>query len=162
MGGVLSVGNLTSGISKGCRTLHLHPPFSGTPSSNKKGPDRLLSAEPVPSRGGPFVHPSETCCTCVHGLQVAVAVGLEGDPLGRKCSRTSSLSLSNCGGGRSSWDSRSYGSSPLTMNSWYLLRKFQHLYIILSIYSGKKCLADANASSQLTSLILRVLLGGST
>ena len=39
--------------------------------------------EPVPSQGGPFVHPSETHCTYVCSLQVAVAVGLEGDPLGR-------------------------------------------------------------------------------
>ena len=39
--------------------------------------------EPVPSGGGPFVHPSETHCTHVHGLQVAFTVGLEGDPLGR-------------------------------------------------------------------------------
>ena len=38
---------------------------------------------PVPSGGGPFVRPSKTCCTHVHGLQVAVAVGLEGDALGR-------------------------------------------------------------------------------
>ena len=37
----------------------------------------------MPSGGGPFVQPSETCCTYVHGLQVAVAVGLEGDPLVR-------------------------------------------------------------------------------
>ena len=71
----MSVGNLTPGISKGCRTLHSHPKFSGTPSSNKKGS--------VPSGRGPFVQPSETCCTHAHGLQVAVAVGLEGDPLGR-------------------------------------------------------------------------------
>ena len=27
--------------------------------------------------------PSDTCCTHVRGLQVAVAVGLGGDPLGR-------------------------------------------------------------------------------
>ena len=37
----------------------------------------------MPSGGGTFVQPSETPCTHVHGLQVAVAVGLEGDPLGR-------------------------------------------------------------------------------
>ena len=30
------------------------------------------------------VHPSEILCTHVRGLQVAVAVGLEGEPLGRK------------------------------------------------------------------------------
>ena len=37
----------------------------------------------MPSGGGTFVQPSETLCTHVHGLHVAVAVGLEGDPLGR-------------------------------------------------------------------------------
>ena len=37
----------------------------------------------MPSGGGTFAQPSETLCTHVHGLQVAVAVGLEGDPLGR-------------------------------------------------------------------------------
>ena len=37
----------------------------------------------MPSGGGPFVQPSETCCTNVCGLQVAVTVGLEGDPLER-------------------------------------------------------------------------------
>ena len=79
----MSVGNLTPGISKGCRTLHSWPKFFGTSSFNKESPDRLLSPESVPSRGGTFVQPSETCCTHVHGLQVAVTVGLEGDPLGR-------------------------------------------------------------------------------
>ena len=79
----MSVGNCTPWISKGCRTLHLQPKFSGTSFSNKEGPDRLLSPESVLSRGGTFVQPSETPCTHVHGLQVAVAVGLEGDPLGR-------------------------------------------------------------------------------
>ena len=37
----------------------------------------------MPSGGGTFVQPSETPCTHVHGLQVAVVVGLEGHPLGR-------------------------------------------------------------------------------
>ena len=37
----------------------------------------------MPPKGGPFVQPSETHCTYIHSLQVAVAVGLEGDPLGR-------------------------------------------------------------------------------
>ena len=39
--------------------------------------------KPVPSGGGPFVQPSETCCTYIYGLQVAAVVGLEGDLLGR-------------------------------------------------------------------------------
>ena len=38
----------------------------------------------MPSRGGTFVQPFETLCTHVHGLHVAVTVGLEGDLLGRK------------------------------------------------------------------------------
>ena len=81
----MSVGNLTLAISKGCRTLHLQPKFSGTSSSNQEGPDRLLSLslESVPSWGGTFVQPSETLCNHIHGLQVAVVVVLEGDPLGR-------------------------------------------------------------------------------
>ena len=79
----MSVGNLTPGISKGFRTPHSHPKFSRTPSSNKEGSDILLSVEPLPSGGGPFVQPSETLCTHICGLQVAVAVGLEGGPLGR-------------------------------------------------------------------------------
>ena len=37
----------------------------------------------MPSGGGPFVQTSETHCTHVHGLQVAVVVGLEGDLLER-------------------------------------------------------------------------------
>ena len=37
----------------------------------------------MPSGGGTFVQPSETLCTHICGLQVAVAVGLEGDQLGR-------------------------------------------------------------------------------
>ena len=61
----------------------MQPKFSGTSPSNKEGPDRLLSPESVPSWGGTLVQHPETCCTHVHGLQVAVAVGLEGDPLGR-------------------------------------------------------------------------------
>ena len=40
----------------------------------------------MPSGGGTFVQPSETLCTHVHGLQVAVAVGLECDLLGRNIS----------------------------------------------------------------------------
>ena len=38
----------------------------------------------MPSGGGLYVQPSETHCTHIHGLQVAVTVGLEGDLLGRK------------------------------------------------------------------------------
>ena len=80
----MSVGNLTPGISKGYRTLHSWPNSSGIPPANTYGSDGLLSAESSPSLVGSFICPSETCCTHVHGLQIAVTVGLEGDPLGRK------------------------------------------------------------------------------
>ena len=85
LGGVVSVGCLTPGSSKGCRTLHSQPKFSGTSSPNDKGgPCRSLSPDSVSSGGGALVHPPEILCTHVHGLQGAIAVGLEGDPLGRK------------------------------------------------------------------------------
>ena len=61
-----------------CITCYICIAYSATRSCH-----RLLSAEPVPSGGGPFVQPSETHCTQICGLQVAAVVGLEGDPLGR-------------------------------------------------------------------------------
>ena len=79
----MSVGKLTPGSSKGCRALHSQPKFSGTSSSYKEGSGRLFSPESMPSGGGTFVQPSETLCTHVFGLQVAIAGGLEGNPLGR-------------------------------------------------------------------------------
>ena len=83
VGGVSSVGNLTPGISKGCRTLHLGPSSSGKPS-NTMGSNGALSTELSSSPECSSICPSDTCCTYVRGLQVAVAVGLGGDPLGRK------------------------------------------------------------------------------
>ena len=41
----------------------------------------------MPSGGGPFVQPSETHCIHVDGLQMAVAIGLEGDSLERNVLR---------------------------------------------------------------------------
>ena len=79
------MGCLTPGSSKGCRTPHSEPKFYGTSSSTDKGyPCRSLSPNSVSSDWGALVHPSKILCTHVHGLQVAVTVGLEGDPLGRK------------------------------------------------------------------------------
>ena len=131
---VLSVGNLTPGISKGHRTLQSQPKFSGTSSSNKKGPDRLLSPESVPSGGGTFVQPSETLCTHVHDLQVAVAVGLEGDPLERNilglpASVPVIVVVAEVVG-----MVEVMAVFPLSSNSWHLLREFQHYNLILSIY----------------------------
>ena len=79
------MGCLTPGSSKGCQSLHSCPKFSGTSSSTDEGGScGSLSPDSVSSGGGAPVHPSKILCTHVHGLQVAVAVGLEGDPLGRK------------------------------------------------------------------------------
>ena len=79
------MGCLTQGNSKAYRTLHSLPKFSGISSSTDEGGTcRSLSPNLVPSRGGTPVHPLEILCTHVCGIQIAVAVGLEGEPLGRK------------------------------------------------------------------------------
>ena len=82
LGGVSSVGNLTPGISKGCKTLHSGPNSSGRPS-NTRGSNGSLSTELSSSLECSSICPSDIHCTHVRGLQVAVAVGLGGDPLGR-------------------------------------------------------------------------------
>ena len=81
--GVSSVGYLTPGISKGCRTLHSGPNSSGKPSFTR-GSNGSLSAESSSSQGCSSICPSDIHCTRIQGLQAAVAVGLGGDPLGRK------------------------------------------------------------------------------
>ena len=83
LGGVSSVGNLTPRISKGCKTLHSGPNSSGRPS-NTRGSNGSLSTESSSSLECSSICPSDIHCTHVQGLQVAVAVGLDGDPLGRK------------------------------------------------------------------------------
>ena len=82
LGGVSSVGNLTPGISKGCRTLHSGPNSSGRPSITR-GSNGSLSTESSSSLDCSSICPSDIHCTHVLGLHVAVAVGLGGDPLGR-------------------------------------------------------------------------------
>ena len=83
LGGVSCVGNLTPGISKGCRTLHSSPNSSGKPSKTR-GSNGALSTESSSSLDYSSICPSDIHCTHIQGLQVAVAVGLGGDPLGRK------------------------------------------------------------------------------
>ena len=79
------MGCLTPGSLKGCEILHSSPRFSGTSSSNDEGGAwGLLSTESVSSWGAYLFQPSEILCTHICGLQVAVAVGLEGVPLGGK------------------------------------------------------------------------------
>ena len=81
--GVSSVGNLTPRISKGCRTLHSGPNSSGKPSKTRGSNGALFSESPS-SLECSSICPSDMHSTHVLGLQVAVAVGLEGNPLGRK------------------------------------------------------------------------------
>ena len=84
MGGVASVGNLTPGISNGCRILHSWPNSSDTLSAKTEVSVALLSVECISSWAGSLICLSEMCSTQVLGQQVALAVGLEGDPLGKK------------------------------------------------------------------------------
>ena len=64
--------------------LHSWPKSSGTLSAKSEVSVALLSVECISSWVGSLICPSEMHCTQVLGQQVAVAVGLEGDPLGKK------------------------------------------------------------------------------
>ena len=116
----------------------------------------------MPSRGGTFVQPSETLCTHIHGLQVAVAVGLEGDPLGRNI-----LGLP--------------ASVPVIVVVAEVVGIVKVMAVVPSVatvgtssgrsyvttlfcpFTGaKKSLVDDKSSSWLASVVLRILLGGST
>ena len=77
------MGNLTPGISKDVEPS-THDLILLVLSGNTDVSVRPLSVEWISSGAGPFICPSEIHCTHVLSLQVAVVVGLEGDPLGRK------------------------------------------------------------------------------
>ena len=88
------------------------------------------------------VHPSEILCTHVHGLQVTVAVGLEGELLGRKelglpipTSAAGSGSSKDCGG---SSKCRSFYSGSTSSNDWCFFRKPYQYSLVLSILRGKE------------------------
>ena len=83
LGGVSSVGNLTSGISNGCKILHSGPNSSGRPFMTR-GSNVSISSESSSSQDCSSTCPSDILCTHIQGLSVAVAVGLGGNPLGRK------------------------------------------------------------------------------
>ena len=74
------MGNLTPGISNGCRTLHSGPNSSGRPSITR-GSKVSFSSESSSSWDCSSICPSDIHCTHVRGLSVAVAVGLGGDPI---------------------------------------------------------------------------------
>ena len=113
----------------------------------------------MPSGGGSFIWPSKIHCTHICGLQVAVSVGLEGDPLGRNVLgplvsvsvivvvvevigilglMVVSPSAATVG--------TSAGSSNIT--TWF------HSFTV-----ANKCLVEARSSSQLASLVLKIFLG---
>ena len=123
----------------------MQPKFSGTSSStNKEGSGRLLSLESVPSRGGTFVQPSETLYTHISGLQVAVAVGLEGDPLGRKdlglpaSAPVVVVAVEVVGMVEVMAGVEVSKVVPPNSSIWHLLRKFQCYHLILPIPCGKE------------------------
>ena len=80
LGGGVSVGNLTPGSSKGCKTLHSQPNSSGISSGSVSTMDVLLSLELASSLPGSAICPSVSSCIQVLGLHVAVTVGWDGDP----------------------------------------------------------------------------------
>ena len=148
-----SVGNLTPGISKGCKTLHSGPSSSGRPS-NTRGSNGALSTESSSSLECSSICPSDIHCTHVQGLQVAVAVGLGGDPLGRKVltdgvsrSAGSITTGADDTGGVSICDTVTVDIVDTLGTS------------LLSVTVLKKCLVAAKASTQLVSLDTSFLLG---
>ena len=78
-----SVGNLTPGISNGCNILHSGPNSLGRPSITRGSKGALYSESPS-SRDCSSICPFDILCSLVLGLSVAVAIGLGGDPPGRK------------------------------------------------------------------------------
>ena len=157
----MSVGNLTPGILKGCRTLHSHPSSSGIPSANKYSSDKLLSAEPVPSQEGSFICPSKTHCTHICGLQVAVTVGLEGDPLGRKVigllvSVSVTVGVAEVTGILIFIVFPSEVTANVSTISSDVVTQF------CSLTEAKNCLVEAIASSLSACLVLLIFLEGST
>ena len=85
LGGVVSIGTLLQGAPRDVKlSIHnlnfLEPPLL---LIRKVQVDYCLLSQ-YHSGGGHLSQPSKTLCTHICGLQVAVAVGLEGDPLGRK------------------------------------------------------------------------------
>ena len=155
------MGNLTPGISKGCRTLHSWPNSSGILSASTDVSVQPLSVEWVSSWVGSFICPSKTCCTHVLVLQVAVAVGQEGDPLGKKvlgllvsasvvsASGTTGVVVTtevDVTGTSFSFLSQTSDDIPIGLSVVLLLS--------LSFTVAKNCQVDAIASSLLASLVL--------
>ena len=110
---------------------------------------------------GSFICPSKTHCTHVHGLQVAVAVGLEGDPLGRKVlgllvSVSLTVGVAEVTGILRLIVFPPEVSADVSTCNSVVVTQF------CSLTEAKNCLVEAIASSLLASLVLWILLGDST
>ena len=152
-------GNLTPGSSKGCKTLHSCPYSSGISSGNTSIADRVLSFKLAFSLVGSLIYPSVICCIQVLGLQVAVAVGWDGDPSGRitlgllvfigSTSGTTGVVMT----AEADIPGTSMSSLPQTSDdtSKDLLVE---LFLFLSSTVAKNCQVDTNTSSLLASLVL--------
>ena len=94
--------------------------------------------EPAPSGGGPCVYPSETHCTHVCGLQVAVMVGLEGDPLGRNVLGLPASVSAIVVVAEVVRTVEVMAVAPSAVTVGIFIRKFQCHHLILSINGGKE------------------------
>ena len=114
------------------------------------------STESSPSLVGSFICPPETHCTQVCGLQVTVAVGVEGDPLGRKVLgllvSASVVSVSAIGVEETTGIFISNAFPPETSIATSAGNSVVVLFCPLTV--AKKCLVEAIASSLLASLVL--------
>ena len=111
---------------------------------------------------GSLICPLETHCTHVHGLQVAVAVGLEGDPFGRKVLGLLVLpSVVSVSIGVEETTGIFSGAFPPETSVVVSAGNYVVVpFCLLTV--AKKCLVEATASSLLASLVLSILLGDST
>ena len=113
---------------------------------------------------GSFICLSETCCTHVHGVQVAVAVGLQGDPLGRKVQGLVVPGLlvpvSVIGVEETTGIFMCSAFPPETSVVISAGNSVVVLFCPLTV--AKKCLVKGIASSLLASLVLLILLEDST
>ena len=113
---------------------------------------------------GSLICPSETCCTYVHGLQVAVAVGQEGDPFVRMVlGLLVSLPVVSVSFGAEETTGIFIGSFPPETSVAVVVSTGNAVVVSFCLLTvAKKCLVEAIASSLLASLILSILLGDST
>ena len=163
--GMVSIGNLTPGSSKGCKTLHSWPNSSGISSGNVSTTDVLLSLGLASSLLDSVICPSVSCCIKVLVLHVAVTVGWDGDPSGKLILQllVPLGSTSRVTGGVVVVVVGTSSTSGTSL-SWTLVAANWLPVVILAFLlstGAKNCQVDAIASSLLASCVLCIILGAS-